>query len=117
MIYLRQTGTRDIQYRLEKILKDAGVRAQVLTSGVEARKREAWIAGKVFGIDALIVNPRLVETGLDLSRSATWCFLKSSLVCTPCGRPFGGFGDQVRLRKSKRYSPSTTTQWKRARCP
>jgi hypothetical protein len=66
LIYLRQTGTRDIQYRLEKILKDAGVRAQVLTSGVEARKREAWIAGKVFGIDALIVNPRLVETGLDL---------------------------------------------------
>jgi 16S rRNA G966 N2-methylase RsmD len=66
LIYLRQTGTRDIQYRLEKILKDAGARALVLTSGVEARKREAWIAGKVFGIDALIVNPRLVETGLDL---------------------------------------------------
>jgi 16S rRNA G966 N2-methylase RsmD len=66
LIYLRQTGTRDIQYRLEKILKDAGVRTQVLTSSVEARKREAWIAGKVYGIDALIVNPRLVETGLDL---------------------------------------------------
>ena len=66
LIYLRQTGRRDIQYRLERILKNAGVRAQVLTSSVEARKREAWIAGKVFGIDALIVNPKLVETGLDL---------------------------------------------------
>ena len=66
LIYLRQTGTRDIQYRIEKILKDAGLRALVLTSSVEARKREAWIAGKVYGIDALIVNPRLVETGLDL---------------------------------------------------
>ena len=66
LIYLRQTGKRDIQYRLEKILKDAGIRALVLTSSVEARKREAWIAGKVYGIDALIVNPRLVETGLDL---------------------------------------------------
>ena len=66
LIYLRQTGTRDIQYRLERILKNAGVRAKVLASSVEARKREAWIAGKVFGIDALIVNPRLVETGLDL---------------------------------------------------
>jgi SNF2 family DNA or RNA helicase len=66
LIYLRQTGTRDIQYRLERILKDAGIRALVLTSSVEARKREAWIAGKVYGIDALIVNPRLVETGLDL---------------------------------------------------
>lgn len=66
LIYLRQTGTRDIQYRIDKILKDAGLRALVLTSSVEARKREAWIAGKVYGIDALIVNPRLVETGLDL---------------------------------------------------
>lgn len=66
LIYLRQTGTRDIQYRLEKILKDAGIRAQVLTSSVEARKREAWIAGKVYGMDAMIVNPSLVETGLDL---------------------------------------------------
>lgn len=66
LVYLRQTGTRDIQYRLEQILKEAGLRAQVLASSVEARKREAWIAGKVFGIDALIVNPRLVETGLDL---------------------------------------------------
>jgi len=66
LIYLRQTGKRDIQYRLERILKDAGIRALVLTSSVEARKREAWIAGKVYGIDALIVNPRLVETGLDL---------------------------------------------------
>jgi len=66
LIYLRQTGTRDIQYRIEHILKDAGVRTLVLTRNVEARKREAWIAGKVFGIDALIVNPKLVETGLDL---------------------------------------------------
>ena len=30
---------------------------------VEARKREAWIAGKVYCIAAPIVNPRLVETG------------------------------------------------------
>jgi hypothetical protein len=66
LIYLRQTGTRDIQYRLDEILKATGVRSQVLSSSVEARKREAWIAGKVYGIDALIVNPRLVETGLDL---------------------------------------------------
>jgi superfamily II DNA or RNA helicase len=66
LVYLRQTGTRDIQYRIEKILKNAGIRALVLTSSVEARKREAWIAGKVHGMDVLIVNPRLVETGLDL---------------------------------------------------
>ena len=66
LIYLRQTGTRDIQDRILKVLRDGGVRAEVLTSGVNPRKREEWIARRVFGLDALVVNPRLVETGLDL---------------------------------------------------
>jgi helicase-like protein len=66
LIYLRQTGTRDIQDRILTILRDRGVRAEVLTSGINPRKREEWIAKKVFSLDALVVNPRLVETGLDL---------------------------------------------------
>jgi len=66
LIYLRQTGTRDIQDRVLKILREGGVRAEVLTSGINPRKREAWIAKRVIGLDALVVNPRLVETGLDL---------------------------------------------------
>ncbi len=66
LIYLRQTGTRDIQERILSILRLGGVRAEVLTSNVNPRKREAWIANRVFGLDALVVNPRLVETGLDL---------------------------------------------------
>jgi hypothetical protein len=66
LIYLRQTGTRDIQDRILKVLRDGGVRAEVLTSGINPRKREEWIAKKVFSLDALVVNPRLVETGLDL---------------------------------------------------
>jgi len=66
LIYLRQTGTRDIQDRILKILRDGGIRAEILTSGVNPRKREEWIAKRVVGLDALVVNPRLVETGLDL---------------------------------------------------
>lgn len=66
LIYLRQTGTRDIQDRILKVLRDGGVRAEVLTSGVNPRKREEWIAKRVAGLDTLVVNPRLVETGLDL---------------------------------------------------
>lgn len=66
LIYLRQTGTRDIQDRILHILRDGGVRAEVLTSGVNPRKREEWIARRVLGLDALVVNPKLVETGLDL---------------------------------------------------
>ena len=118
LIYLRQTGKRDIQYRLERILKDAGIRALVLTSSVEARKREAWIAGKVYGIDALIVNPRLVETGLDLVAFSNVVFVEIEYsACIRCGRPFGGFGVPARPRKLKRCSPSTTTPWKHARWP
>jgi hypothetical protein len=66
LIYLRQTGTRDIQDRLLQVLRDGGVRAEVLSSGINPRKREAWIARRVYGLDALITNPRLVATGLDL---------------------------------------------------
>ncbi|MBX3038567.1 MAG: hypothetical protein KF758_16775 [Anaerolineales bacterium] len=66
LIYLRQTGTRDIQDRILKVLRDGGVRAEVLTSSVNPRQREEWIAKRVIGLDALVVNPRLVETGLDL---------------------------------------------------
>ncbi len=66
LIYLRQTGTRDIQDRILKILRDGGVRTEVLHSSINPRKREEWIAKRVVGLDALVVNPRLVETGLDL---------------------------------------------------
>lgn len=66
LIYVRQTGTRDIQERILKILRDGGIRAEVLASGINPRKREEWIAKRVFGLDALITNPRLVATGLDL---------------------------------------------------
>ena len=73
LIYLRQTGTRDIQDRILHILRDGGVRAEVLTSGVNPRKREEWIAKRVFGLDALVVNPKLVETGLGLDRLPIRC--------------------------------------------
>ena len=66
LIYVRQTGTRDIQDRILKVLRHGGVRAEILSSGINPRKREEWIARRVFGLDALITNPRLVATGLDL---------------------------------------------------
>ncbi len=76
LIYLRQTGTRDIQDRILKILRDGGVRAEVLTSGVNPRKREDWIAKRVLGLDALVVNPKLVATGLDLIAFSSVVFLE-----------------------------------------
>ncbi len=74
LVYVRQTGTRDIQPRLKQVLADAGIRVGVLNSNVNTRKRETWIARHEPGLDVLIVNPRLVETGLDLVQFATVVF-------------------------------------------
>jgi len=74
LVYVRQTGTRDIQPRLKGILQDAGLRAEVLYSNSDPRKREKWIKRHADGIDVLIVNPRLVETGLDLVQFSTVVF-------------------------------------------
>jgi hypothetical protein len=45
-----------------------------LPNSVDARKREAWIAAHMPVMDALITNPRKVETGLDLVQFATVVF-------------------------------------------
>lgn len=74
LVYVRQTDTRDIRPRLESLLKAAGVRPVVLKSSVSATKRESWIKQHTWNTDALIVNPRLVETGLDLVMFSTVVF-------------------------------------------
>ncbi len=66
VVYCRQTGTRDIQPRLAEIMNAAGIKAVVLPCNVTARKREKWIIDNAADCDVLIVNPRKVETGLDL---------------------------------------------------
>ena len=74
MVYVRQTASRDIQPRLEEVLTGAGLRARVLPASLSPSKREAWIDAHVDDIDVLIVNPRKVETGLDLVAFSTAIF-------------------------------------------
>ncbi len=47
-------------------LESVGLRVAILGGNVDPRKREDWIERRVNSIDALICNPLLVETGLDL---------------------------------------------------
>jgi hypothetical protein len=75
LIYVRQTGTRDIQDRIESVLRHAGLRAITLYSSVSPRRREAWIE-KHADADVLITNPRLVQTGLDLVSFSTVVFFE-----------------------------------------
>jgi hypothetical protein len=74
LVYVRQTGTRDIQERVKACLEAAGLRTTVLSGNVSPRRREKWVEQRAPRLDALICNPRLVETGLDLVQFATVVF-------------------------------------------
>jgi hypothetical protein len=74
LVYVRQTGTRDIQERVKAVLEGAGLRTTVLSGNVSPRQREQWVEQHAPRLDALITNPRLVETGLDLVQFATVVF-------------------------------------------
>ena len=67
LVYVTFTGTRDISPRIQEILEGAGLKTAVLYSTVPAVSREEWVEERLNeGIDVLITNPKLVETGLDL---------------------------------------------------
>ena len=62
----------DTQDKLKKILEEQGYKVALLEQKVSPEKREEWVAKKVeAGIDVLITNPSLVETGLDLNAFTT----------------------------------------------
>ncbi len=62
----------DSQQKLSKLLEDSGYRVATLTSGIPPNRREEWVEKQVQnGIQVLITNPSLVETGLDLNDFTT----------------------------------------------
>ncbi len=62
----------DTQEKLYQLLSDEGYRVSVLTSSVPPNKREEWVENQVKnGLQVLITNPSLVETGLDLNYFTT----------------------------------------------
>jgi hypothetical protein len=69
VIYFRQTATRDIQPRFERLLREHNPQAVpfILKNTVDAERREAVIEAAVAkGCNVLICNPELTKTGLDL---------------------------------------------------
>ena len=68
MVYTTHTDTRDLTGRIEQFLNREGIRTAVLKSNtVKSERREEWVGRKVEeGVDVLVCNPRLVQTGLDL---------------------------------------------------
>ena len=65
----------DTQEKLTKILEEKGYKTAVLQPNISPEKREAWVAKQLEkGIDVLITNPSLIETGLDLNAFTTLIF-------------------------------------------
>ncbi len=77
VIYIRQTSTRDIQPRIESLIRQHVplARTFILKNTVEAERREAVIEAEVTrGTNVVISNPELVKTGLDLVFAPTLIF-------------------------------------------
>lgn len=75
LVYYEWTNKTDIAEKLTNMFKEHDIKSSILTSSVSADTREEWIANKLGqGIDVLICNPRLVETGLDLLDFTTIVF-------------------------------------------
>ena len=72
-VLLYTSWTRiDSQTKLTNLLMENGYRVAILTSRVPPNKREEWVSRQVKnGIQVLITNPSLVETGLDLNDFTT----------------------------------------------
>lgn len=67
LIYYEWTNKTDVALKLSNMFKENNIRSVVMTSSVSAEEREEWIENKLEkGLDVLICNPKLVETGLDL---------------------------------------------------
>ena len=76
-VFLRQTGTRDIQPRIERLIREhiPGAKPFVLKGSVAPERRESLVQQQLeAGCNVLICNPRLVQTGLDLVDFPTLVF-------------------------------------------
>jgi len=75
LIFVQNTGSRDVTARLVALLAARGVTGVVLHSSVEARGREAWVEARLTeGVQVLITHPKCVQTGLDLLAFPTLVF-------------------------------------------
>lgn len=70
-VYFTQTDKRDPQPRIAARLRAAGLRVEILRGNVAPDAREDWLREREDSFDVLLLNGRLVETGLDLYWAVT----------------------------------------------
>ncbi|NTW88438.1 MAG: DEAD/DEAH box helicase, partial [Desulfobulbaceae bacterium] len=96
LIFVEQSGTRDIRPRLKRAIEECenpgGLMNQfgfqslrkpnvgiLSADDMPPAKREAWIVHNAPNLDVLIVNPKLVQTGLDLVMFSTLVFFETTV--------------------------------------
>lgn len=74
LVYTSWTRT-DSQRKLMKLLSEAGYRTEIMSEKIRPDAREEWVQKHLSaGMQVLITNPSLVETGLDLNAFTTLIF-------------------------------------------
>ena len=74
MIYTSWTRT-DTQRKLLGLLREEGIRTDILSTQIVPEKREDWLSKRLSaGTQVIITNPKCVETGLDLNAFTTLIF-------------------------------------------
>ena len=72
---VREWVRTDSQQKLKRFLAEEAFRTEILTDKIKTTDREDWVQKKLAaGMQVLIVNPSLVETGLDLNAFTTLVF-------------------------------------------
>ena len=80
LIYYHWTKRTDIAQQIKNILKQLHINSSIMNSDIKPEERELWIEDKIKkGMQVLICNPTLVETGLDLLDFTTIIFCQLGL--------------------------------------
>lgn len=82
LIYTNWTRL-DSQMRLQTLLTARGWNTIIMPAKVKPAKREQWVADRLSaGLQVLIANPTLVQTGLDLNAFTTLIFMTPAISCS-----------------------------------
>jgi len=77
-VYAVYAERHDVVGRLSALLRQAGVRAEALRATVPPEEREEWLERAVRrGVEVVVANPALVQTGLDLIEFRTLVFYET----------------------------------------
>lgn len=74
LVFCQWTGSLAIVDRLKDILNNEGMRVDIMSSNIKPALRQKYLIDKASSTDIMIMNPRLIEVGLNLLDYTTTIF-------------------------------------------